>query len=70
MIPIRTSTIFKSRWWALLWAAGIMWLAVDVAGASKPEGNSASNESGSTDAAGAPVTDEDAEIIANALGLE
>lgn len=25
-------TIFKSRWSALIWAAGILWLAYDVAG--------------------------------------
>ena len=31
MIPMRTSTIFKNRWMALLWAAGMIWLAVDVA---------------------------------------
>jgi len=32
MIPMRTSTIFKSRWMALIWSAGIIWFAVDVAG--------------------------------------
>jgi hypothetical protein len=32
MIPMRTSSIFKSRWMALLWSAGIIWFAVDVAG--------------------------------------
>ena len=36
MIPMRTSTIFKNRWWAVLWAAGIIWLAYDVA-ASAPQ---------------------------------
>ena len=36
MIPMRTSTIFKNRWWAMLWAAGIIWLAYDVA-ASAPQ---------------------------------
>jgi hypothetical protein len=42
MIPMRTSTIFKNRWWALLWAAGIIWFAYDVA-ASAPQdaGNNA-----------------------------
>ena len=33
MVPMRTSSIFKSRWMALIWAAGIIWLALDVAGA-------------------------------------
>jgi hypothetical protein len=32
MIPMRTSSIFKSRWMALIWSAGIIWFAVDVAG--------------------------------------
>ncbi len=34
MIPMRTRSIFKSRWMALLWSAGIIWFAVDVAGGS------------------------------------
>jgi len=34
MIPMRTSTIFKNRWWALLWAAGIIWFAYDFAGSA------------------------------------
>ena len=29
MIPMRTKTIFTSRWWALVWAAGILWAAYD-----------------------------------------
>ena len=32
MFPMRTSSIFKSRWMALLWAAGILWFAYDFAG--------------------------------------
>jgi hypothetical protein len=40
MIPMRTSTIFKNRWWALLWAAGIIWFAYDFAGsAPQDDGN-------------------------------
>jgi hypothetical protein len=34
MIPMRTSSIFKSRWMALIWSAGIIWFAVDFAGPS------------------------------------
>ena len=71
MIPMRTSTIFKNRWMALLWAAGIMWLAVDVAGGS---GSSAANTAASNDAAvtddvGNPVSNDDVAVAANALGL-
>lgn len=36
MIPMRHSTIFKSRWMALVWSAGIIWFAVDMAG-GKPD---------------------------------
>jgi len=36
MIPMRTSTIFKNRWWALIWAAGIILFAYDFA-ASAPQ---------------------------------
>jgi len=33
MLPIRSRSIFKSRWIALLWAAGIIWSAVEFTGA-------------------------------------
>ena len=50
MIPMKTSTIFKSRWMALIWAAGIIWFAVDVAGTS-----SDGNQSASADANAAQI---------------
>ena len=40
MFPFRTSSIFRSRWIALLWAAGIIWTAVDYAGRSGGGANS------------------------------
>ena len=30
MVPMRHSTIFRSRWMALLWAAGIVWIALSL----------------------------------------
>jgi len=71
MIPMRTSTIFKNRWMALLWAAGIIWLAVDVAGSngSSAANVAASNEAALSDGAGNPVSNDDVEAAANALGL-
>jgi hypothetical protein len=45
MIPMRTSTIFKNRWWALLWAAGIIWFAYDFAGSRAQDDNSAADDS-------------------------
>jgi hypothetical protein len=40
---MRTSTIFKNRWWALIWAAGIIWFAYDFAASAPQEDNSAAN---------------------------
>jgi len=40
---MRTSSIFKSRWMALIWAAGILWLAYDVA-ESAPQPSAATNQ--------------------------
>jgi hypothetical protein len=42
MIPMKTITIFRSRWMALIWAAGIIWFAVDVAGTPSDGNQSAS----------------------------
>lgn len=32
MIPFRPAALFRSRWSALFWAAGVLWFASDVAG--------------------------------------
>ncbi len=32
MLPMRTQTIFKSRWWAVVWAVGILWTVHDFVG--------------------------------------
>jgi hypothetical protein len=73
MIPMRTSTVFKSRWMALLWAAGFIWFALDIAGshtsAAKTTNNQASSESTLTDADGQPVNSDDVNAAAEALGL-
>jgi hypothetical protein len=65
MIPMRTSTIFKSRWMALLWAAGIIWFAYDFAAPSS-DGNGANAEQ-PTDVTGATITDEDAKKFEQAV---
>ena len=56
MIPMRTSTIFKNRWMALVWAAGIIWFAYTVAEAQPQTSNSSSNAEQATDGTGAPTT--------------
>lgn len=57
MLPIRHSTIFKSRWWALAWAAGILWSAIEFAGGAGDGGNAADN-------AAAPAADPQAAQVA------
>ena len=71
MFPIKYSTIFKSRWVALLWAAGILWVAYDFAAPSDdPTANNSSDAVQLTDATGAPVSPDEAkqlEQMANRL---
>lgn len=67
MIPMRTSTIFKNRWMALIWAAGIIWFAYDFAAPSADEANASDNEVQITDASGAPVSPQEANKLQEAL---
>jgi len=50
MIPMGTSSVFRSRWLALLWAAGIIWFAYDVAGSAPQDDNSAADANLAADA--------------------
>ncbi|HEY6048640.1 MAG TPA: hypothetical protein VIV07_06300 [Sphingomicrobium sp.] len=43
MIPMKTSSVFKSRWIALLWAVGILWGAYEFAGSQPQDDNEAAN---------------------------
>ena len=43
MIPVRMSSVFKNRWMALLWAAGVIWFAYDFAGSQPADDNSSAN---------------------------
>jgi len=61
---MKTSSIFKSRWMALLWAAGILWFAYDVAGPSDTSGTTANEP---TDVTGATISDEDARNFEQAV---
>jgi hypothetical protein len=67
MIPMRSSTIFKSRWMALIWAAGIIWFAYDFAAPSDDQANAADNQVQITDASGAPVSPEEAQKLQEAV---
>jgi hypothetical protein len=67
MIPMRTSSIFKSRWMALIWAAGIIWFAYDFAGSPDQPANAGDNQVQITDASGAPVSSEEAKQLDEAV---
>jgi hypothetical protein len=67
MIPMRSSTIFKSRWMAIVWAAGILWVAYDVAGSEPQDSNASANAEQATDATGAPISSEDVNKLAQEL---
>jgi hypothetical protein len=43
MFPMRTSSIFKSRWMALIWAAGIIWFAYDFASTGAQDDDPSAN---------------------------
>jgi hypothetical protein len=43
MIPVRMSSVFKNRWMAVLWAAGVIWFAYDFAGSQPQDDNSSAN---------------------------
>jgi hypothetical protein len=67
MIPMHTSPIFKSRWMAMLWAAGIIWFAYDFAGSKDEPTNADENQVQITDASGAPVSPEEAKKLEQAI---
>jgi hypothetical protein len=67
MIPMRTSSVFKSRWMALLWAAGIIYFAYDFAGSQPEDANASANGEQATDASGTPVSGTDTKKLAEEL---
>jgi hypothetical protein len=67
MIPMRHSSIFKSRWMALVWAAGIIWFAYDFASPSDQGMNTGDNGIEITDASGAPVSPDEAKQLEEAV---
>lgn len=63
MFPFRLSRIFTNRWLALLWAAGICWMAADVAGTAPDK----TSNTAVTDATGAPVSKDDIAALQHAV---
>lgn len=66
MIPRRPSRIFRSRWAALLWAAGVIFTAVTFIGLGDKESHQAT--AALQDATGANVSDADLAVLANLAG--
>lgn len=65
------SRLFRSRWAALFWSAGILWTAYDIANdAPEPPTNADSGTVATqpTDAAGAAFDAHDLAVLANAGG--
>lgn len=71
MFPIRHSWIFRSRWMALLWAAGMIWFALDVAGppadAPKTADGKQAEHHKVTDVAGQSVDEEQVRALEDKL---
>ncbi len=61
------SRLFRSRWAALFWSAGILWTAYDVANdAPQPAQAALANTPAAEDATGATFDAADLAILANA----
>ncbi|MCL6684021.1 hypothetical protein [Sphingomonas alba] len=67
MIPMKHSSIFKSRWMALIWAAGIIYFAMQVATPGPPAPAKKDEQAQATDITGAPVKDEDMKKLEKAI---
>ena len=67
MIPMRHSTIFRSRWMALLWAAGIIWFALDFT-APDASATNGSDNAAVVDVTGSPVTNQDLAVLEQFAG--
>ncbi|KQS01462.1 hypothetical protein ASG11_17520 [Sphingomonas sp. Leaf357] len=61
--------LFRSRWAAMIWAAGILWTAVDVAGFSSPDAPATNNGTAAPDrdATGIAVANSDLAILAGVM---
>ncbi|WP_157084616.1 hypothetical protein [Sphingomonas pituitosa] len=67
MLPRRPSALFRSRWAALLWAAGVLWTAVSIVGVAKSPVAGVPVEN-ATDALGQPVDNADLALLRNVIG--
>lgn len=65
MVPLRPARLFRSRWAALLWAAGVLFAAVTTIGLGDSESKAV--ESKIVDATGADVSNADLAVLQNLL---
>jgi hypothetical protein len=57
MIPlVKTSSVFRSRWKALLWSIPIIWFAYTVAGSMPASDSNSTNAEAATDTNKIPAT--------------
>jgi len=68
MVPRNPSRIFRSRWSAVWWAAGILFFAVTTIGLGDKETAAVENSVGITDVTGAAVSNADMAVLANIIG--
>jgi hypothetical protein len=64
MFGIKLSSIFKSRWMALLWSAGVCYMAYDFVGV---EGEDGAGDATALANVESPVTQEDVNSFKNAF---
>ena len=65
MLP--SPRLFRSRWAAVLWAAGILWLAFDVSQNGGEQPHKAGAATTTNDVTGTPVDDSDTRDAVSAL---
>ena len=63
---MKHSTIFRSRWMALIWAAGFIWLAIDVADSAK-QSEAGNNVAAADDNSAGDVTAKDVKAFNDAV---
>lgn len=57
LMPVKTTSVFKSRWKALLWAAGVLFFVYTIAGSlPSSAGNSEANNEAAADTNKIPAT--------------
>lgn len=68
MLPRRPAALFRSRWAALLWAAGVLWTAVSVVGVGGSKPRAAASQENAVDAQGEPIDNADLAVLRNVIG--